>query len=216
MNHKVSVTVALCICMAGCGSLKIAMNTRADDGDRIVLTSDKRVAKDTNFALGVKYGENDSIMAILVTYDGRTDHGVFLKGDKMRIRLKDQSVIDLENVYDKEFEEETVVRRSSQLVEDYGYAYSYGPLGHRMYVTPYEVSRFVPYVSEEKISKSYALYLISLNQLNDIIDKGVIKLRIEFEDHELDISDPSKISGMLDEMKTCLADCIVSTKRSEF
>ena len=216
MNHKVLVTAVLCIFIAGCGSLKIEMNTRADDGDRIVLTSDKRVAKDTYFALGVKYGENDSIMAILVTYDGRTDHGVFLKGDKMRLRLTDESVIDLENVYDKEFEEETVVHRGTELVEDYGYAYSYGPLGRRMYVTPYEVSHFVPYVSEEKVSKSYALYLISLTQLDDIISKGVVKLRVEFEDHELDIPGPKQISGMFREMKACLKDCIVNTRRSEF
>ena len=53
------VALFLCACMAGCGPLNVAMNSRADDGHR------------------------------------------------MRIRLTDESVIDLVNVYDREFEEET-------------------------------------------------------------------------------------------------------------
>ena len=206
-----------CLMTASCSPLSIVMNTHTEDGDRIVLTSDKRLFGDISAALGARVAEKDTVLAILVTYDGRSDHGVFSKGDKMLVRLGDQSVITLENVYHKEFEEETVTNTTQERVSDFGYAYSYDPYLDDILVTPYQISHFIPRVTTSRITKSYALYFISKPQLGDIIEKGVIKLRVELEDSELDMPDTSKVPAVFQGMRDCLFDCLSKgIQRTEF
>lgn len=211
--------VALCFCLAviSCSPLRIVMNSRDEEGDRIVLTSDKRMFNNVQMALGAKASEKDTVLAVLVTYDGNSNHGVFAKGDKMLVRLADQSVITLENVYHQEFEEETVTNTSREMVSDFGYAYSYDPIFDDVYITPYEISRFIPRVTTSHITKSYALYFISKAQLNDIITKDVIKLRVELEDKELDMPNTTGVSATFAEMKDCLFECLRNgIQRTEF
>ncbi len=217
IRNRILFALAVCLCVISCDTLEIAMVTRDDDGDRIMLTSDTRVCRDTYFALGAKYNENDTVLAVLVTYDGRSDHGVFAKGDKMMVRLTDQSVITLVNVYSNEFEKETVTNTTRDYVSDFGYAYSYDPVFDNVYVTPYEISRFVPRVTTSQITKSYALYFISKSQLNDIIEKGVIKFRIEFENSELDLPDTTKLPAIFANMRTVLYNGVYKgVQRTEF
>ena len=200
--------LGLCLCVIGCSPLKIVMNSKNEQGDRIVLTSDQRMFKDVSFALGAKVSAKDTVLAVLVTYDGNSDHGVFDKDDRMLIRLSDQKTITLVNIYHKEFEEETVTSTSTRRVSDLGFAYSYDPYTDDIYVTPYEVSRFIPQVNTSHITKSYALYFISKTDLDAIIGTGVIKLRVELESSELDMPNTSGVADTFSRMRDCLYQCI--------
>ena len=215
--RKFLFVVCFCLVAIGCSPLRIVMNSKDEEGNRIVLTSDKRMFNDVQMALGAKVAGKDTVLAVLVTYDGNSNHGVFAKGDKMLLRLADQSVITLENVYHQEFEEETVTNTSRERVSDFGYAYSYDPIFDDVYITPYEISRFIPRVTTSHITKSYALYFLSRGQLNDIISKGVIKLRVELEDRELDMPNTSGVSDTFAGLRTCLYDCLRNgIQRTEF
>ncbi|MCQ2157209.1 MAG: hypothetical protein MJY53_02325 [Bacteroidales bacterium] len=214
---KLFFALAACLCAIGCSPLRIVMNSKNEDGERIVLTSDKRLFNDVSVALGAKVAGKDTVLAVLVTYDGNSTHGVFDKDDRMLVRLSDQKVITLNNVYHKEFEEETVTNTTTRRVSDFGYAYSYDPYTDDIYVTPYEVSRFIPQVSTTHITRSYALYFISRPDLDAIIDKGVIKLRIELENSELDMPNTGSVSKTFGKLKDCLYDGIRSgIVRTEF
>lgn len=214
---KLFFALVVCLCAIGCSPLRIVMNSKNEDGERIVLTSDKRLFNDVSVALGAKVAGKDTVLAVLVTYDGNSTHGVFDKDDRMLVRLSDQKVITLNNVYHKEFEEETVTNTTTRRVSDFGYAYSYDPYTDDIYVTPYEVSRFIPQVSTTHITRSYALYFISRPDLDAIIDKGVIKLRIELENSELDMPNTGGVSKTFGKLKDCLYDGIRSgIVRTEF
>lgn len=183
------VLVLLAVLMSSCGVVSLTMNSTSPEGDRTLLTSDSHLFGNVNVALGAKIkGQKDTVLAVLVTYDGRSNHGVFETGDKMMIRLKDDSVITLLNIYDREFEKNTETYTTEERVSRFGYAYTYDPLTMDIYVTPYEASSFVPRTHTSTVTESYALYLITKRQLQDIIGKGVVKLRVEIEDDELDMT----------------------------
>ena len=194
----------VCLAMAGCSPLRIVMNSKTEKGERLVLTSDQKLFGNISAALGAKVAGKDTVLAVLVTYDGPSNHGVFDKDDKLLIRLSDQSVITLKNVYHKEFEEQTETDVSTQRVSDFGYTYSYDLLMDDIYVTPYEVYRFVPRVTTTHKTLSYALYFISKKQINDIMEKGVTKLRIEVEDAEYDMPYPENATNKFTEVYTFL------------
>lgn len=200
--------IIVAVTMCSCGIIHIDMDTRDADGSRIVTTSDSRLFGDVEIALGAQVkNKKDTVLAVLATYDGRSDHGVFSVGDKMVFRLSDQSVISLTNVYDKEYEKSTETFTTNDRVSSYGYAYAYDPYMMGVYVTPYEVSSFIPRVHTTTTTKSFALYLISKKDLTDIITKGIIKMRVEIENDELDlVSGTERVTAILAEQYACLKD----------
>lgn len=204
MKRVAVILLFVYLAMAGCSPLRIVMNSKTEKGERLVLTSDQKLFGNISAALGAKVAGKDTLLAVLVTYDGPSNHGVFDKDDKLLIRLSDQSVITLKNVYHKEFEEQTETDVSTQRVSDFGYTYSYDLLMDDIYVTPYEVYRFVPRVTTTHKTLSYALYFISKPELNNIIDKGVIKLRVELEDRELNMPNTGSVAETFKNMKECL------------
>lgn len=218
MKKNIFAVLALALLSVSCGTIKIAMDSRMEDGDRVILTSDVRVFGDVSVALGAKISPKDTVLAVLVTYDGRTDHGVFDVDDKILFRLKDQSVITLLNVYQREFEKETETYTTNERRSSYGFAYAYDPYMMDIYVTPVEVSSFVPRVHTRTMTKSYGLYFISKPQLMEIIEKGVIKMRVEIEDDELDMpSGATDISALFAGQYACLKERFDYVhKRSEF
>lgn len=201
------ILILVALTALSCGPARIIMDTRMDDGDRVILTSDKHLFNDIDVALGAKIAPKDTVLAILATYNGRSDHGVFNKDGKMLIRLTDGSVITLVNLYDKEYEKETSTNVVNDRVTGYGYSYEYDPFSGGVYVAPYEVSAFVPRVETRTTTKSYALYLITKSQLSDIIGKGAIKVRFELDTKELDmVSGTEALSAIFAEQYNCLKD----------
>lgn len=217
MKHLITAALAALVLAAGCSPLKIAMDSKDKDGARMVYTTDQHLFGNIDIALGAKINGKDTVLAVIVTCDQHSNHGLFDRGNKFLMRLSDQSVITLENVYDKEFEKETSTTQTRERVDSFGYAYAYDPFSDGIYITPYEVSSFIPRTQVNTVTNSYALYLISKAQLDEVISKGVIKLRVEKETGEFDMRDPSSASATFSELKKCLFERIYNpVARKEF
>lgn len=208
MKKTLFIVLAAVMLLSGCGGLRIVMNTHDSDGSRTVLTSDKHLFNTFDMALGAKIAKRDTVLGIMITSDRDADHSVFVKGDKMLFKLADESVITLENVYEKGYEKETVTGQTTVPVDNYGYAYSYSPVLDDIYVTPYSISTFVPRTFVRTTTRSYAIYLVSKKQLHDIMEKGVIKIRIEMEDSDQDMKSTSGVSQMVSDLYECLKEGI--------
>ncbi len=206
--------------LGGCATLKLAY-TDNNDGKRTVMSSNISLfsAKSYNFdiAMGARVSEKDTIMAVLITCDKDSDHGIFNKGNRLMIKLEGGEIISLSNVYEKEFEEKSQVVNTTDRVNSYGYEYFYSPYDDAVYLSPYEVTTFVPRTYVRRTHNSYALYLISKKQINDICQKGVIKLRVEIEDKDIDMPYPEHAPAIFSELYTFISPIITNgIARSEF
>lgn len=201
---KSLILLLLCLLFAGCSSLRIVLNTKDNDGKRLYATSDVRLfgfgGGDVSVAMGAKVGGKDTVLAIVVTCDKDSDHGIFCKDDRMMIRLTDSTTITLYNLYDKEYEVQTNTVQTSEPVRAWGYDYCYSPWTDNVIVAPYEVYGFVPRTRISQKTNSYALYLISQSQIRQIIKSGVVKLRIEIEDRDLDMTYPENAAGIFSQL----------------
>ncbi len=185
---KFLVFVSALTLLFACAPARLVMDTHTEEGDRVILTSDTRIFGDVEIALGARINQKDTVLAVLITYDGKSDHGVFDVDDKLQFRLGDGEEIFLLNVYEKEYNRETETYTTNDRVSRLGYAYAYDPFYGATYVTPVEVNSFIPRTRTRTVTESYGLYLISKKQLNDIITKGLVKLRVEIENDELDMT----------------------------
>lgn len=211
------VILLVCLAAASCSPLRIVMNSQSPEGGRTVLTSDKHLFGNLDVALGAHVFGKDTTLAVLITYDGNSTHGVFDRNDRLLVRFDDQSVLTLTNIYDKEYEVENTTDYSTRTISDFGYAYTYDPYFDAVYVSPYEVSRMVPVVTNRRVTRSYALYLISKPELEKLASGKIIKLRVEIEDRELDMKDPGGLEDMFAQMKQLLFDCLrKGISRSDF
>jgi len=222
MKSKFIIAIlAVVMAVSSCNPLRIVINSTDSKGVRTVLTSNQHLMGDMRGSMEIAFGarveKKDTILAILVTIDADSGHGLFNEGDQMKIRLGDDSTIELKNLYDKEYEEkertEYSTRNRTQI--DYAYAYDYYTGG--IYVTPYMVNQIVPEVRRVKNSYSYALYLISKTQMQNIIKKGVKKLRVEIENEDLDMPDPSNVPELFGQMYDLLRSTLATNfVRSKF
>lgn len=178
--------------IASCAAPHIAMNTVDNKGSRIICTSDLHLFKEFSMAMGAKVAPKDTVMALLITSNRDSDHGIFDTNDRLLIRLGDGSEITLTNIYDHEFEknQETSTTTSTEFTDLYSYAYD--PVLDAVYVAPVTVRTMVPRTYTYTTTKSYALYLINKQQVHDIIQKGVVKLRVEVENDECDMASPQR------------------------
>lgn len=196
--------VAVALATVSCSPLKLVMNSTDSKGVRTLVTSDQTLMSNfkgsMDIAMAARVEKKDTILALIVTIDANSGHGLFNKGNKMMIRLNDDSVIELTNLYDKEYEEkeETYVTNSTRQRFDYAYAYDFytGTID----VYPYMVNQMVPEVRTNTKNLSYALYLISKKQLNNVITKGVKKLRVEIENDDIDMTETSSVAGLFQGM----------------
>jgi len=213
--------LAAALSTSSCGVIRLALDTRDSNGVRTVATSNAHLMGNMkgqmDIALAARVEKKDTIMAVILTINADSGHGLFNKGDKMKIRLDDDSVIDLVNLYDKEYEEkeETYVTDSPRTQIRYAYSYDY--FYDDFFVSPYMVNQMVPEVRHTKNSYSYALYLITKPQINDIIKKGVKKLRVEIENDDLDMPDPTTVPGTFQALYNVIKGSLANDfKRSEF
>lgn len=217
MKHSV-LLIVLCIAAAiSCSPLKIVMNSKDKNGSRLVLTSDKALFKDYKIALGAKVAQKDTVLAILVTSTRHSDYGIFDKDDRLMMRLSDGSEILLGNLYNQEYEKQSETESTTRRVVDFGYVYSYDPLYDDIFINPVEMSKLVPEVRTRITTNSYALYLITKKQLQDIIDKGVAKLRIEYNTGEDDMPATASVSETVRDMYAFLKESLTAkVERSQF
>lgn len=218
MMKKFIAFVFAAAMLCSCGPARLVMDTHTNDGDRVMLTSDTRIFGDVEIALGARMNAKDTVLAVLVTYDGRSDHGVFEVDDKLQFRLNDGEEITLLNVYDREYNKETDTYTTNDRETRFGYAYAYDPFYGATYVTPVEVNSFIPRTHTRTITESYGLYLVTKKQLNDIISKGLAKLRVEIENDELDMTTGTEfVSAVLADQYNCLKNGFANPhKRSKF
>lgn len=218
---KKIILFSLVLVITSCSSaLKIAYNSH-EDGKRTVMTSNVKLFNSQSYkfdiAMGARVSKEDTILAVLVTSDKDSDHGIFDKGNRLLIRFEGGEMIALSNLYDKEFEENTETVHTTNKVTSYGYEYVYSPYFDAISVAPYEISTFVPSSYVRRTHYSYALYLLSKKQIEDICHKKVIKLRIEIEDKDLDMPNPENASAIFSELHAFLLPNILNdVKRSEF
>lgn len=216
---KLSFLLLAALTLTSCNITRLAVDTKDEEGSRVLYTNDSHVFDDVDIALGAKIDtDGDTLLAVIVTYEGRGNHSVFEYNGKMMFRLTDGSVITLTNMYKNEFEKDTETYTTNDRFSTLDYAYYYDPYSDAVYVSPYEVSHFIPRTHTRLVTRSYGLYLISKHQLQDIIDKKVIKFRVETESSELDMtSGAGKVSAILAEQFKCLQESYSHEKqRSEF
>ena len=216
MRRISGILIIAAFALCSCSPLHIVMD-KSKKGERTILTSDQRLMgyKDgtISVALGCRIQGRDTVLAILLTSDADKGHCVFEKDDKLMFRLKDGEEIHLTNIYDKSaYESRTRVETTTNRTYDFGYTYSYSPWTGDIYITPYEISRMVPRTRTVKESASYALYFISLKQLGSICSKEIVKVRVELEDQDVDITSTSGLPDLF----TRLANCLGERARTEF
>ncbi len=192
--RKFIVITVLGMLAVSCGMFrKIEINT-SSKGERQILTCDRNLFDGMKVALGARISGRDTVLAVLVSTDESSNHGIFDRDDKFQIRFSDDKVIELSNIYDREFEKETTTGVSETPRTDFGYAYTYDPYYDAVVLTPYTITQMVPHSYSTTRTTSYALYLISKNQLEDITGKEIIKLRIETDSDYRDMQSPARVS----------------------
>jgi len=215
---KLSLLVALVAMMASCDTIKIAMNTTNADGERRVMTTSPRFFStqgyDVNIAGGVLIQGKDTLAGVIITCDAPNKKPLFEVGSRMLIRLTDGQTITLKNMLDKESESHTETQYTEHMQTDYGYVYS--PWGPGFYATPYRVTSMVPEVYVNEVNNSYAIYPISYNQVMDIINKGVEKLRIETSVINLDMPYTGGVAETFKTLGMCVHEGILNDPQKNF
>ena len=184
--RKLLFAGALALMAMACNPLKIALNKTDSEGVRTVVTSSQNLFGIYEMALGVRISEADTIMGIIVSAESNKMHGLFDQDDHLYFTLNDGSKVTLRNILDRDAIE---VRKETKT--DYNYAnqgltYAYGPWGRRYFISPYAASSYFSQTYETTVVDSYALYLITYEEMVSIITKGVEKLSIE-ADNDTDV-----------------------------
>ncbi|MCQ2185594.1 MAG: hypothetical protein MJY92_02570 [Bacteroidales bacterium] len=190
----------LSMLFASCSPLHVAMNSTDKKGVRTVCTSDIDLFGSFEIALGYKAEKTDTLMGILITCLKNSDHGVFQKDDLLRLRLTDGSEIELANLYEREFDKDVSTEYRDDIYYQNRIAYAYSPYYDAVYLTPVTVRTWVPRVYTRTTTKSFALYFVTKQQLMDIMQKGVVKCRVEIEDEDCDMPYPERFAARISEL----------------
>lgn len=205
----------LSMLFASCSPLRVAMNSTDKKGVRTVCTSDIDLFGSFEIALGYKAEKTDTLMGILITCLKKSDHGVFQKDDLLHLRLNDGSEIELANLYEREFDKDVSTEYTDDIYYQNRLAYAYNPFYDAVYLTPVTVRTWVPRVYTRTTTKSFALYFVTKKQLMDIMEKGVVKCRVEIEDEDCDMPYPEHFAARISELYDFLMQ-IQPVQRSKF
>ena len=219
MKRLIAISV-LCAAVAAaassCSPLRIVYDT-TDKGVRTLCTSDASMFDEFSMAMAARVSPKDTLLAILITSDKHSDHGIFDTNDRLLMRLGDGSEIKLVNLYDHEYEASTETHNTQDVYYNTTFAYAYSPYVDSFYVEPVTIRTMVPRTYTTTSTKSYALYLITKQQVLDILAKDIAKLRIEVENADCDMPDPHAVQSIIGEQYTFLHSVAkAGVKRSEF
>lgn len=195
----------LSLCLMGCQTLTIAVNKTDSDGVRTVATSNQHLYQNFDVCLGVRLAKADTIMGIIVTAETEKLAGVFDTEDRLLMQLNDGSEIVLRNILDREnYELRNETRTDYHYVSRPGWDYVYGPWGGAYFVTPYGATACFENSYQTTVADSYALYLITYEQMMRIINIGVKQLRIEVDGDAPVMGNPGRVQGLFKDMFECL------------
>ena len=218
MKRLVVLAIAA-IVLSSCGVTHIVMD-KTYHGDRLTLTSNQRAFRyddgSMKFALGARVpsgAKKDTVLTVLLTYDGDSNDGVFNMDDRIIVTLKDGSEIKLKNIYDKEFEASDEIVESDRYRTDYIMAYSYSPFTDMVYISPIEVTSRVPEFYRVKSSKSYGLYPITKQQLTSIMSKGASRVCVESDLGDVDMPYPENFAPIIKDLYTCLSSNLKAKRK---
>jgi len=209
----------LAMALTSCGVSQLVLD-KTYKGKHVALTSNSYVFTENggsyDFALGTRMSEKDTLLAVLVTYDGDSKAGIFDKDDRLMFRLSDGTEFNLRNIYDKEFESSDELVQTQRMKTDYLMQYTYSPLTDMIYVDPIVVTRSIPEIYRVKKHNSYGLYPITKSQLNGIITKGVAKMRVESLIGDNDVPHPEELSDTFKGLYECLSTAFTSKPDTSF
>lgn len=196
---KIVFSTAMAMLLSSCGLMgDIAVDTTDMDGVRTVLTSNKHFMSETDIALGVRLNKTDTVAGLLLTCEKSASRGIYGKGDRLRVEFADGTSITLKNIYDKEYEKETTQSESNRIVDtQLGYNYIYSPYTDDVYITPNYVTAIIPERHTYTTTLSYALYLVTYDQLVDMMTKSAVTVGVESDNGYDKMSDPSKLSDII-------------------
>ena len=193
-----------------CGLLgDIALDTTDMDGVRTILTTNKHMMDDIDVALGCRINKTDTVAGLLLTSDKNSDHGIFTKGERLRVEFADGEVITLSNIYDKEYQKETNVSETDHIIdEQVGYDYTYSPYSGNVYITPHYFTAVVPERHTYTTTLSYALYPVKYSELLSMMNKPAVKVGVESESGYSTMNKPEKFASII----TAIYNKMVGTK----
>lgn len=202
--RKLLFVGALALMAMACSPLKIALNKTDSEGVRTVVTSNQNLFGIYEMALGVRISETDTIMGIIVSAESNKMHSLFEQDDHLYITLSDGSKITLRNILDSDAVE---VRKETKTdYSNHGWAYAYGPFGRRYFIHPFAASSYFANTYEVTVTDSYALYLITYDEMVRIITKGVEKLSIEADNDTDVMRNTVGLQEQFAKMFQCLGD----------
>lgn len=196
-------TTALC---SACSTLSIEMNTIDNDGKHTICTSNIALFGNFDIAMGMQTSKKDTLMGLVVTCNKQSNHGVFMKGERLMIRFDDGTEIKLSNIYDREYDKEVKEEKIYENYVDTRLVYAYSPWTDQVYVEPVTYRALIPHTYVNTQTKSYALYLVTRNQMHDILTKKAVKVRIEIEDEDCDMGNPANFSPRINKLYNFLMD----------
>lgn len=203
--RKLILFSALALVAMACNPLKVALNKTDSEGVRTIVTSAQHFFNDYDVALGVRVSNADTIMGIVVSTSSNKLEGIFDQDDHLYFTLNDGSKVTLRNILDRDAIE---VRKETKT--DYNYAdprfsYAYGPWGRRYFISPYAASSYFSQTYETTVVDSYALYLITYEEMARIINIGVKTLSIEADNNTEEMMSTSGLQTLFKDMLQCLA-----------
>lgn len=202
--RKLLFAGALALMAMACNPLKIALNKTDSEGIRTIVTSRQDLFSIYEMALGVRISKEDTIMGIIVQAESDKQKGIFNQDDHLYFVLSDGSKITLRNILD-----ENAVEVRKEVRTDYatpGWPYTYGPWGRRYYIHPYAASSYFAQTYETTVTDSYALYLITYEEMVRIITVGIDKLSIEADNNTDAMLNTVGLQEQFAKMFQCLGD----------
>lgn len=199
INRIASAVAMLGLALSSCAPLRVVSNTEKN-GVHEICTSDLHLFDQFEMAMGMRIEKRDTILALLITCDKDSDHGVFDKDDRLLVRFTDGEEMSLKNIYNKEYHKETRTNYTEDTYLEDRWVYSYSPYTDSIYLTPVTFRTFVPRTYTTTLSHSYALYPITREQYRKLSGKGIAKLRIEIDSADCDMSAPENFSAVIKEL----------------
>lgn len=203
--RKIILFSALALVAMACNPLKVALNKTDSEGVRTIVTSAQHFFNDYDVALGVRVSNADTIMGIVVSASSSKLEGIFDQDDHLYFTLNDGSKVTLRNILDRDA---TEVRKETKTDYNYanpGFSYAYGPWGRRYFISPYAASSYFSQTYETTVVDSYALYLITYEEMARIINIGVKTLSIEADNNTEEMMSTSGLQTLFKDMLQCLA-----------
>lgn len=202
---KILLFSALALVAMACNPLKVALNKTDSEGVRTIVTSAQHFFNDYDVALGVRVSNADTIMGIVVSASSSKLEGIFDQDDHLYFTLNDGSKVTLRNILDRDAIEIRKETKTDYNYADPGFSYAYGPWGRRYFISPYAASSYFSQTYETTVVDSYALYLITYEEMARIINIGVKTLSIEADNNTEEMINPSGLQTLFKDMLQCLA-----------